>query len=123
MPWKETCAVDERLLMITEYRRGEASVSELCRRYGVSRKTGHKWIAHIRYFCRMATWCFWRNGAAHGSARRTLQAAQSCPNPIVVRIETKSGHGAGRPTTKLIDEAADRFAFLVKELRMNPTLQ
>ena len=53
----------------------------------------------------------------------TLQAAQSCPNPIVVRIETKSGHGAGRPTTKLIDEAADRFAFLVKELRMNPTLQ
>ena len=52
----------------------------------------------------------------------TLQAAQSCPNPILVRIETKSGHGAGRPTTKLIDEAADRFAFLVKELHMNPTL-
>src|SRR5438132_583566 len=53
----------------------------------------------------------------------TLQAAQSCANPILVRIETKSGHGAGRPTTKLIDEAADRFAFLVKELHMNPTLQ
>ena len=53
----------------------------------------------------------------------TLQAAQSCPNPILVRIETKSGHGAGRPTTKLIEEAADRFAFLVKELHMNPTLQ
>ena len=47
MPWKETCAVDERLLMITEYRRGEARVSELCRRYGVSRKTGHKWIARF----------------------------------------------------------------------------
>jgi len=53
----------------------------------------------------------------------TLQAAQSCPNPILVRIETKSGHGAGRPTTKLIDEAADRFSFLVKELHMSPTLQ
>ncbi len=53
----------------------------------------------------------------------TLQAAQSCANPILVRIETKSGHGAGRPTTKLIDEAADRFAFLVKELHMRPTLQ
>jgi prolyl oligopeptidase len=53
----------------------------------------------------------------------TLQAAQSCPNPILVRIETKSGHGAGRPTTKLIEEAADRFAFLVKELHMSPTLQ
>lgn len=47
MPWKETCAVDERLLMITEYRRGEASVSELCRRYGVSRKTVHKWIGRF----------------------------------------------------------------------------
>ncbi|MEO8580105.1 MAG: prolyl oligopeptidase family serine peptidase [Gemmatimonadales bacterium] len=53
----------------------------------------------------------------------TLQAAQACPNPTLVRIETKSGHGAGRPTTKLIDEAADRFAFLVKELQMKPALQ
>ena len=53
----------------------------------------------------------------------TLQAAQSCPNPILVRIETKSGHGAGRPTSKLIDEAADRFAFLVRELHMSPTIQ
>jgi len=52
-----------------------------------------------------------------------MQAAQNCANPVLVRIETKSGHGAGRPTTKLIDEAADRFAFLVKELHMNPTLQ
>jgi len=53
----------------------------------------------------------------------TLQAAQSCANPTLVRIETKSGHGAGRPTTKLIDETADRFAFLVKELHMRPTFQ
>ncbi len=53
----------------------------------------------------------------------TLQAAQGCTNPVLVRIESKSGHGAGRPTTKLIDEAADRFAFLVKELHMRPTLQ
>ncbi|GAC1409495.1 MAG: prolyl oligopeptidase family serine peptidase [Gemmatimonadaceae bacterium] len=53
----------------------------------------------------------------------TLQAAQACANPILVRIETKAGHGAGKPTTKLIDEAADRFAFLVKELHMRPTLQ
>jgi len=52
-----------------------------------------------------------------------LQAAQGCPNPILARIETKAGHGAGKPTTKLIDEAADRFAFLVRELHMRPTLQ
>ena len=53
----------------------------------------------------------------------TMQAAQSCANPILVRIETKAGHGAGKPTTKLIDETADRFAFLVKELHMKPALQ
>ena len=53
----------------------------------------------------------------------TMQAAQACPNPILVRIETKAGHGAGKPTTKLIDETADRFAFLVRELHMRPTLQ
>ncbi|MGI8401152.1 MAG: prolyl oligopeptidase family serine peptidase [Gemmatimonadaceae bacterium] len=53
----------------------------------------------------------------------TLQSAQACANPILVRIETKAGHGAGKPTTKQIDEAADRFAFLVRELHMRPTLQ
>jgi prolyl oligopeptidase len=53
----------------------------------------------------------------------TMQAAQSCANPILVRIETKAGHGAGKPTSKQIDEAADRFAFLVRELHMRPTLQ
>jgi prolyl oligopeptidase len=53
----------------------------------------------------------------------TLQAAQACANPILVRIETKAGHGAGKPTTKLIDEAADRFAFLVRALHMKPVLQ
>jgi prolyl oligopeptidase len=46
----------------------------------------------------------------------TLQAAQSCENPILIRIETKAGHGAGKPTTKIIEEAADKWAFLVKIL-------
>jgi prolyl oligopeptidase len=53
----------------------------------------------------------------------TMQAAQACANPILVRIETKAGHGAGKPTTKQIDEAADRFAFLVRELHIRPTIQ
>ncbi|HEY0613418.1 MAG TPA: prolyl oligopeptidase family serine peptidase, partial [Candidatus Elarobacter sp.] len=45
-----------------------------------------------------------------------LQHAQSCDRPIVLRVETKAGHGAGKPTAKLIDEVADRYAFLVKVL-------
>ncbi len=46
----------------------------------------------------------------------TLQAAQGCDKPTLIRIETKAGHGAGKPTTKIIEETADRWAFLVKEL-------
>jgi prolyl oligopeptidase len=46
----------------------------------------------------------------------TLQAAQAGPAPILIRIDVKAGHGAGKPTSKRIDEAADRFAFLVREL-------
>jgi prolyl oligopeptidase len=45
-----------------------------------------------------------------------LQAAQAGPAPILIRIETRAGHGAGKPTTKQIEEAADRWAFLVKVL-------
>jgi prolyl oligopeptidase len=48
----------------------------------------------------------------------TLQAAQAGPEPVLIRIETKAGHGAGKPTAKIIEEAADRYAFLVKTLDM-----
>ncbi len=46
----------------------------------------------------------------------TLQAAQACDNPVLIRIETRAGHGAGKPTAKIIEEAADKWAFLVKVL-------
>ena len=48
----------------------------------------------------------------------TLQAAQEGSAPILIRIETKAGHGAGKPTSKIIEEIADRWAFLVKTLEM-----
>ena len=47
-----------------------------------------------------------------------LQAAQGGNAPILIRIETKAGHGAGKPTTKIIEEIADRWAFLVRTLEM-----
>ncbi len=40
--------------------------------------------------------------------------------PVLVRIETKAGHGAGKPTTKIIDEAADKFAFALHFLGLDP---
>jgi prolyl oligopeptidase len=47
-----------------------------------------------------------------------LQAAQAGPAPVLIRIETKAGHGAGKPTSKVIEEIADRWAFLIKTLDM-----
>lgn len=52
----------------------------------------------------------------------TLQADQAGDAPVLIRIETRAGHGAGKPTTKIIDEAADKWAFLVKSLGMHPAL-
>jgi len=47
-----------------------------------------------------------------------LQRAQGGDAPILLRIEYKAGHGHGTPVSKLIENAADRWAFLVKELGM-----
>jgi len=47
-----------------------------------------------------------------------LQASQGGSAPILIRIETKAGHGAGKPTSKIIEEIADRWAFLTKTLNM-----
>lgn len=50
----------------------------------------------------------------------TLQEAQGGEAPILIRIETKAGHGAGKPTTKIIEEQADIYGFLVKNLGVKP---
>lgn len=49
----------------------------------------------------------------------TLQACQAGPNPVLIRIETQAGHGAGKPTSKQIDEAADIWAFTLYNLGMD----
>ncbi|NLE62135.1 MAG: S9 family peptidase, partial [Planctomycetes bacterium] len=50
-----------------------------------------------------------------------LQAAQAGPAPVLIRIETRAGHGAGKPTSKRIEEAADQLAFLTRALDMKAT--
>jgi prolyl oligopeptidase len=47
-----------------------------------------------------------------------LQEAHAGSPPVLIRIETRAGHGAGKPTAKLIEEVADQMAFLVKNLGM-----
>ena len=47
----------------------------------------------------------------------TLQTSRPLnPNPLLIRIDTKSGHGAGKPTTKRLKETADVFGFIARQL-------
>jgi prolyl oligopeptidase len=48
-----------------------------------------------------------------------LQEVDSGDNPLLIRIETKAGHGAGKPTSKAIEETTDKWAFLTRVLKMN----
>src|SRR5260221_1967540 len=44
MGWTETCAVDERMRFVVAVEKQEDSMAALCRQFGVSRKTGYKWL-------------------------------------------------------------------------------
>lgn len=48
MPWRERTVIEERLRFVEDVNRPGWSIAELCRRYGVSRKTGYKWLAAYR---------------------------------------------------------------------------
>lgn len=48
-----------------------------------------------------------------------LQAAQTCDAPVLIRIETRAGHGAGKPTSMLIDEQADKWAFMLYNMGLS----
>ena len=47
-----------------------------------------------------------------------LQAAQACPNPILIRVETRAGHGAGKPLWMQIEDIANQWAFAAQALGM-----
>jgi prolyl oligopeptidase len=49
-----------------------------------------------------------------------LQACQAGNLPVMIRVQTKAGHSAGRPTAMIIQVGADKYAFLHRALRMDP---
>lgn len=50
----------------------------------------------------------------------TLQEANDGTNPALIRIESKAGHGAGKPISKVLEEQADIYSFIMYNLGMNP---
>lgn len=52
-----------------------------------------------------------------------LQEVHACDKPVLIRIETNAGHGAGKPVSKMIDEATDTWAFTMYNLGMKPAFK
>ena len=51
----------------------------------------------------------------------TLQECNDGTNPTIIRIDSKAGHGAGKPMAKVLEEQADIYGFIMYNLKMKPT--
>src|SRR4029453_19328410 len=76
MCWMETCAVEQRMRFVMAAAAGEETFAAVCRRFGVSRRTGYKWLA--RYEVEGATGLFDRS-------RAPLVHPQAGPGAILER--------------------------------------
>jgi prolyl oligopeptidase len=47
-----------------------------------------------------------------------LQRVQTCTNPVLIRVETRAGHGAGKPIWMQIEDFADQFGFVANALKL-----
>jgi putative transposase len=75
MPWKETCAMTERMKFVALAEEGDETMAELCRRFGISRKTGYKLLA--RYADEGVDGLCDRSHAAHHHAHAVSEAIES----------------------------------------------
>ena len=93
MPWTETCILDERLAFVAACLCDEESMTALCQRHGISRKTGYKWLAR------------WREDPERGLADRS-RAPQRRPHAL-----------AGEVAEVLVALRAERPSWGPKKLR------
>ena len=118
MPWKETHRVEERLEFAAQYAKEEASLAELCRRFGVSRKTGYKWAG--RYLLEGPEGLGDRSSRPHSNARAVsqqmveflLEARRARPHwgPKKIRAKViEANPGQAFPAASTIGEIFQRY--------------
>ena len=98
MPWSETTPMDERLQFVADLRRGTEEMAVLCRRYGVSRKTGYKW--RDRYAAEGAAGLAARSHAVHACPHATA------PDAVDALCELRRRHPTWGPKKLLAVLAA-----------------
>jgi len=74
MPWRATSPMEERIRFVKDEKAGLYTMSELCERYGISRKTGYKWLA--RFEAEGAAGLADRSRAPHGGEHRMSEGAR-----------------------------------------------
>jgi len=117
MPWSETDAMRERTRFVLEYEKGLYSMSALCRRFGVSRETGHKWWR--RYQAEGLAGLEDRSRRPHGCPHRTPESVERLivearklhpswgPQLIIDWLE-RQGHGVRLPAASTAGEILKR---------------
>src|SRR3982074_89126 len=95
MSWRESCAMDERVSFIADQRTGSWTMTELCERYEISRKTGYKWLDRYRL-----------EGAA-GLVERSRAArvhGRAPPQKIVAALGGRRRGGRGGGPRKIVSK-------------------
>ena len=131
MPFRETCAMEERILMLTEYDRGHWSVSELCRRHRISRETFHVWRA--RRASGEPNWFKDRSHATRACPHRTPSDKEEAiiaarrqfphlgPRKLLPVLQRRFG-GTDWPAASTIGDILDRAGLVEKTRRRRSRL-
>jgi transposase len=85
MPWRETSPMNERIRFVADFQHGLLSMTELCERYYISRKTGYKWLDRFEEE---------GPGGLEERSRRPLH----CPHKTPEHIEEEISAGAPTPS-------------------------
>jgi transposase InsO family protein len=123
MGWKETCAVEERMRFVMAVQKHEESFAAICRRFGVSRRVGYKWLDRFEeegaggLFDRSRAPLYHPQAIAERIAERCLEVRRAHPTwgPVKVRAYLERlGPGSEWPAASTIGELFDREGLTVK---------
>ena len=89
MPWSETCPMEERAKFVLEALEGWTSMTELCGRYGISRRVGYKWLHRYEEEG--------LGGLADRSRAPRRQAAATAPEIVGEIVALRSKHPTWGP--------------------------
>jgi putative transposase len=98
MPWRERSPVDERVQFISDYQRQLFSMTELCDRFGISRKTGYKWLS--RYTAGGAAALMPRSSRPH----HTPQATPPAIGAAIVALRKRYPQMGGKKILTILAE-------------------